>query len=62
MIITKDITPKISELFLSNGTENCMVISSNSVDGSLVNYPNGEQATFTENYWRINDFYKLWFE
>lgn len=62
VIITKDITPKISELFLSNGTENCMVISSNSGDGSLVHYPNGEQATFTENYWRINDFYKLWFE
>jgi len=62
VIITKDITSKISELFLSTGTENCMVISSTSGNGSLVNYPNREQATFTKNYWRTNDFYELWFE
>lgn len=62
VIITKEITSKITDLFLNNCSENCVVISEAKDNGSVVNFSNGDKLTFTENYWQINDFYKLWFE
>jgi len=62
VIVTKNITPKIEELFLQNSVENCLVISENDSGGSLVHYTHADKDTFTESYWQLEMFYKLWFE
>lgn len=62
VIVSKEITPKIRELFLQNGIENCLVISENDTSGSVVHYSYSDSEIFPENYWQLERFYKLWFE
>lgn len=62
VIVVKEITPKIKNLFLSGTSENCLLISEASKGSSLVNFPGNEAINFHENYWQVGDFYRLWFE
>jgi len=62
VIVTKNITPKIIELFFKDNVENCLIISENISGGSVVNYSHTEEVNFKENYWQLEKFYKLWFE
>ena len=62
LIITKNITPKIRELFFKSTVENCLIISENNSGGSVVNYSHIESEDFTESFWQLEKFYKLWIE
>jgi hypothetical protein len=62
VIVVKEITPKIKNLFLSDTSENCLLISEASEGSSLAIFQRNESLIFHENYWQVGDFYKLWFE
>lgn len=63
VIVTKEVTTKMSELFLKNKAENCLVISEgDSGSGCKVHYSPSESELFSESYWQLDEFYKLWFE
>ncbi len=62
VIVTKNITPRIRELFFKNDVENCLIISENNSGGSVVNYSHIESEDFTESFWQLEKFYNLWFE
>ena len=62
VIVTKNITPKIKELFFKENVENCLIISENNSGGSVVNYSYNKKVDFIESYWQLENFYKLWFE
>jgi len=62
VIVTKSITQKMEELFIRNGNGNCLIISENGSSGTIVHYNKLETELFDENYWEIENFYKLWFE
>lgn len=62
VIVTKEVTSKIKELFLKNGIENCLILSEG-VDGRgcNVSYSSSETEHFSESYWQLDEFYNLWF-
>jgi len=63
VIVTKEITNKIKELFLNNKIVNCLIISEgNRGTGSKVCYSSSESENFSESYWQLDEMYKLWFE
>lgn len=62
VIVTKEVTRKIRELFLINDNGNCLVVSENSGGGTIVNYNKSESEIFSEKYWCLDCFYKLWLE
>ncbi|MDD3171501.1 MAG: SIR2 family protein [Bacilli bacterium] len=62
VIITKEITPKINELFFLNKSENCIVITGNPAGGSFVYFSNKDKENYDIDYWKLNEFYNLWFE
>lgn len=59
-IITKDITPKIRELFLDRPQANSIVISHNPDGGTCVNRGTSEPEYHPENYWNLSEFNTLW--
>lgn len=61
VIITKQITDKMKELFL-NGSSTFLIICENPAGGSTVHYSSSVRKDFPENYWCIDAFYKIWFE
>ncbi|MCK5058004.1 MAG: SIR2 family protein [Candidatus Aminicenantes bacterium] len=61
VIVTKEVTPKIKELFLKNITGNCLIISEGGGNGCKVYYSSSETELFSESYWQLDEFYKLWF-
>jgi hypothetical protein len=61
VIIAKDITPKIEKLFLQKKSENFMIISNKKSGGSVIYYPNMKKEYFDKEYWKLDNFYDLWF-
>ena len=62
VVVTKSITSKMDELFLKNESCNCIIISEETGGGTKVHYNKHEKENFTEDYWCLDQFYKLWFE
>jgi len=62
VIVTKEITPKIKELFCNSRAENCLIISENAPGSSIANFTYVDQEVYDANYWQLGEFYKLWFE
>jgi hypothetical protein len=62
VIVTKEVTPKIRELFLQDDNCNCLIIYENPSGGSNVQYSKIESEIYPECYWKLGLFYKLWFE
>jgi hypothetical protein len=62
VIVTKEVTSKMKELFLQNTACNCLIVSENAVGGSLVYYSDIETENFVEDFWCVDSFYKLWLE
>lgn len=62
VIVTKDITPKMRELFLGKDARNCLIISEDTSGGTLVHYSTTEKERFAASFWCVDSFYKLWFE
>lgn len=63
VIVTKEVTAKIKELFIENKAENCLIISGgDGGSGCKVYYSSSESELFSESYWQLDEFYKLWFE
>ena len=63
VIVTKEVTPKMKDLFLQNDNgSNCLILSEKSGGGTVVFYNKSEKDLFLENYWSLDCFYKLWLE
>jgi hypothetical protein len=62
VIVTKEVTPKMKDLFLQDDNDNCLILSENSGGGTIVHYNKSENEVFAENYWCLDCFYRLWFE
>lgn len=63
VIVTKEVTKKIKELFLKNKTENYLIISEGDDSSECkVYYSSSESELFSESFWQLDEFYKLWFE
>jgi hypothetical protein len=63
VIVTKEITTRIKELFINVKPENCVIISEgNDGNGCKVYYSSSETELFSESYWQLDEFYKVWFE
>lgn len=63
IIVTKEVTKKIQELFLNDRPENCLIIrEGDDGSGCKVYYSSSETELFSESYWQLDEFYKLWFE
>lgn len=62
VIVTKEVTAKMRELFLQNDSCNCLIISGKPNGGSLIYYSKNDSEIFVENFWCLDLFYKLWFE
>jgi hypothetical protein len=62
VIVTKEVTPKMHELFLTDNACNCLIVSENTTGGTIVHYSKTETEIFAENYWQLDSFYKLWLE
>jgi len=62
VIVTKEITPKIHELFIDRKVDNCLIISEEVKGGSKVMCSNSWKESYEENFWQLEEFYKLWFE
>ena len=63
VIVTKEITTRIKELFINVEPENCVIISEdNDGNGCKVYYSSSETELFSESYWQLDEFYKVWFE
>ena len=60
VIVTKAVTTKMQELFLQNKS-NCLIISENAGGGSHIYYSKDEIEVFSEDFWCLENFYKLWF-
>lgn len=62
VIITKNITKRIDELFLNDATNNCLILTEGDErNGSKVFYSSSDSEDFLEKYWQLDEFYKLWF-
>ena len=62
VIVTKEVTPKMEDLFFQNDNGNCLIISEKDGGGTIVHYNKSESELFTENYWCLDWFYRLWLE
>jgi hypothetical protein len=62
VIVTKNITDKMRELFLDRDSDSYLIISESKSGGTTVHYSNSDFEDFTEKYWNLDVFYKLWFE
>lgn len=62
VIVTKQVTDKMRELFLDRDSDSCLIIAENTAGGTMVHYSKSDSESFTENYWSLDSFYKLWFE
>lgn len=63
VIVTKEVTTKIKELFIDDKPENCLIISEgNDGKGCKVYYSFSETELFSESYWQLDEFYKVWFD
>lgn len=64
VIVTKEITLKIKKIFLSgSGNDlNSLIISKGKNGGANVIFPKSENENYPEEYWKLDEFYKLWFE
>lgn len=62
VIVTKEVTPRIKDLFLQDDNGNCLIISEKSGGGTTVYYSKSESEFFSEDYWCLDLFYKLWLE
>lgn len=62
VIVTKEVTTKMKELFLQSNSCNCLILSESPSGGSLIYYSKNECESFVEDFWCIDSFYKLWFE
>ncbi|TEB05592.1 hypothetical protein Psch_02633 [Pelotomaculum schinkii] len=62
VIVTKELTPKIKDLFIQADNSNCLIISELSGGGTIVHYSKSETEAFPEDYWRLDLFYRLWLE
>ena len=63
VIVTKEVTIKIKKLFIDDKPENCLIISEgNDGNGCKVYYSSSETELFSESYWQLDEFYKVWFE
>ncbi|PKK88256.1 MAG: hypothetical protein CVV64_19650 [Candidatus Wallbacteria bacterium HGW-Wallbacteria-1] len=62
VIVTKDVTQKMEELFLTVKDSNCIILSENSGGGTMVRYSKSDSVVFDEEYWKLDQFYKLWLE
>ena len=62
VIVTKEVTPKMEDLFFQNDNGNCLIVSEKSGGGTIVHYNKSESESFSENYWCLDRFYRLWLE
>lgn len=63
VIVTKEITTRIKELFITCKPENCLILSEgNDGNGCKVYYSSSKTELFSESYWQLDEFYKVWFE
>jgi hypothetical protein len=60
VIVTKTITEKMKELFLSTNDCKCLILSESSCGGTQVHYSKNESEIFEEPLWQLNEFCKLW--
>jgi hypothetical protein len=61
VIVTKEITSKMKDLFHNKEGCQCLILSENSSGGGTsVYYNKTEIETFKEPFWQLNLFYKLW--
>lgn len=62
VIVTKEITPKMKDLFFKNNNGNFLIVSEESCGRTIVYYNKSENEVFPEKYWCLDNFYRLWFE
>lgn len=62
VIVTKELTAKIEEFFLRDDNSNCLIISENPSGGTVVHYSKSDKECFSEDFWKLDLFYKIWFE
>lgn len=62
VIVTKEVTPRIKDLFLQDDNCNCLIVSEKSGGGTIVYYSKSDSEFFPEDYWCLDLFYKLWLE
>jgi hypothetical protein len=62
VIITRSITQKIQELFIDYDNSKYLIISDNSGNGSRVYYSALDYENFDVDFWKLQEFYNIWFE
>ncbi len=62
VVVTKDVTPRTKELFCKGTIDNCLIISHNSIGGSTVCFLANQNEYYESDYWKLDEFYNLWFE
>lgn len=62
VIVTKNITKRMEDLFLKNEGSSCVILSENQDGGTVVHYSKSDIEVFDEEYWQLDKFYKLWIE
>ncbi len=60
VIVTKDITQKMIELFHNISECQSLILSENKGGGTLVYYSKTDIEMFTEPFWQLESFCKLW--
>lgn len=60
VVVTKGLTQKMVELFLDTYECQCLILSENTGGGTCVYYNKTETEIFSEVFWRLDSFYKLW--
>lgn len=63
VIVTKSITDRIKNLFIDDKADDYLIlVEGDSGKGCKVHYSSGKNESFDESYWRLDNFYKLWFQ
>jgi hypothetical protein len=62
VIITKKITDKISGLFLGRALCNYIIVTEGPPNRTTIYYSKDDVDSIIGDYWKISEFYKLWFE
>lgn len=60
VIVTKEITDRMADLFLVNENSQCLILCENLGGGTRVYYSKNEIEIFTEPFWQLDSFSKLW--
>ena len=61
VIVTKDITQKMIDLFHANIDYPCLIIAENELNGGATVYFNEEDCKiYDQPFWKLNEFTKLW--